>query len=125
MAEKFNKKISYRKKVSTSNLIKSDNAGFSGLLESSLGRKGLKGKLKQYISLADWQSVVGEEIASVSKPEKIIRDKILVIKVKDLSWIQELSFKKTDILNRVNDLEEGALIEDVRFVLAHPKDFKN
>ena len=88
----------------------------SEVLEQTLGAYRLKAKLKEYSAFPNWREIVGEEIAAVAEPEKILRGKVLVVRVKDAAWAQELSMRKSEIIQRWDDFGSGALIEDIRFV---------
>jgi hypothetical protein len=62
---------------------------------------------------AVYKYVVGERIWKVSKPVKY-DGKILTVAVFDNIWIQELSFLKQDIINKLKS--EGANVSDIKFV---------
>ena len=96
----------------------------SSVLASTLGAYRLDKKLEQYAAFPEWPRIVGEEIAAVTVPEKIIRGNTLVVRVLDAVWAQELSMMKNDILDRIFQLGVGATIDDIRFATGNPKQFR-
>ncbi len=96
----------------------------ASVLERTLGAYRLDKKLEQYAAFPDWPEIVGQEIAAVAIPEKIIRGKTLVVRVQDAVWAQELSMMKKDILERIFEYGSGALIEDIRFATGSPSNFE-
>lgn len=95
------------------------------VLETALARYRLKGRLQQHSVLDEWPNIVGEQVARFARPEKITRGKVLVVRVSDPIWAQELSLSKQHILEGFRTLEFGSVIEDIRFVVSGPKDLAN
>jgi predicted nucleic acid-binding Zn ribbon protein len=91
------------------------------ILEHTLGAYRLERKLEQYAAFPDWPQIVGEEIAAVALPLKIIRGNTLIVQVVDAAWAQELSMMKDAILERIFKHGKGATISDVRFVTGNPQ----
>ena len=94
------------------------------VLDSTFKHLHLKTKVEQYAAFPHWPEVVGPEISEVAVPEKILSGKILVVRVLDAAWAQELTLHKAQILEKVNSFGAGALIEDLRFVTGNPQAFK-
>ncbi len=97
----------------------------SEILSATLGAYHLKDKLSEYEAFPHWREIVGDAIAEVAKPEKIIRGKVLVVRVLDAAWAQELSMKKVEIIDRMYRSNRGAMIEDIQFVTGNPRSMKN
>ena len=93
----------------------------AGILEKTLKYHRLENKLEEYSGFPYWRSVVGEEIAKVAKPEKIISKKILVVRVLDAVYAQELAFEKENIIEKLNALKIGAIFEDIKFIVGDPR----
>ena len=91
------------------------------ILERTLGAYHLSQKAEQYAVFPRWPEAVGEEIAKVATPEKIIRSRVLVVRVSDATWAQELSLRKIELLKAVNSYGVGSIIEDIKFVTGSPK----
>jgi len=94
------------------------------VLEKTFKSLRLEGKVERYSAINDWVNVVGEEIAAVCLPEKINRGNILVLRVKNPVWAQELSLQKETLLERIRTNAKEAAIEDLRFITGSPLDFK-
>jgi len=90
------------------------------LLQGTLGRYGLKRKLEKYALFPEWNLVVGEDIAKVSEPVKIIHGKILLVRVASSAWAEELSFKKQEILDKIYFSGKGLAVEDIKFIVDDP-----
>ena len=83
----------------------------------------VKEKLTRYSALPEWSAVVGEALAKVSAPEKLIRGKILVINVLDAAWSQELALMKEEIIRKVRELAPNSCVEDVKVTAGNPRSF--
>ena len=68
-------------------------------LKQYLSRAGLKRRLDQASVLEEWGELVGETIASVTKPESVTREGILFVRVKSSAWMQELQLMSPTILS--------------------------
>lgn len=97
---------------------KTERAG--DILEKTLGLKRLSGKLARYQAFPEWPNIVGEEIANISLPEKITRGRVLVVRVVDAAWAQELALKKQELLNLLFAAKTGTLIQDITFITGDP-----
>lgn len=91
------------------------------ILDKTLQVYHLSHKIKEYAAFPFWAEAVGEELAAVTAPEKILRGRVLVVRVIDSVWSQELSLRKDEILERVRQLGIGPVLEDIRFVTGNPK----
>jgi predicted nucleic acid-binding Zn ribbon protein len=96
-------------------------ASLSNILESALGRRDIAKKVAQYAAFPHWEEIVGPEVAAVTIPEKIVRGKVLVVRVLDAAWAQELSMQKREILDKLNDFGSGAVVEDIHFLTGDPQ----
>jgi hypothetical protein len=63
-----------------------------------------------------WEGVVGPQIAGKTRPEAL-RNGVLVVSVTSSVWMQELSFMKQKILDRINQTLAPATIREIRFKL--------
>jgi len=75
---------------------------------------GVEKKIKQYDLLAYWPELVGENIAQITNALRV-RDDILYIKVKSMTWRTELLFQKPHILTKIAEKYGNGLITDIRF----------
>jgi len=84
------------------------------LLDSVLGRAGLKKRIKENEIFLVWEEAVGEAILRNCRP-KSITDGILVIETKDNVWMQELSMLRQGIADKINELLGWTAVKELRF----------
>jgi len=96
----------------------------SRLLGTALGSFELRKKAEEYSAFPFWEEIVGTSIAEVAVPERIIRGKVLVVRVTDAVWAQELSLRKNEILDAFHRFGKGAHIEDLKFSIGGPHTVK-
>ena len=94
------------------------------ILSSTARSLKISTKIKSYSAFPDWPEIVGSTISKISYPEKILQSNLLVIRVIDTAWAQELSMQKEAILDKINLHGKGAHINDIRFVVGSPLSFK-
>lgn len=86
------------------------------VLKSTIGNFRLAQKFKEYSSFARWKEIVGEELAQVSSPLRIIRHTVLEVRVDDDAYGQELSMHKEEILDKILTSGFSNIINNVIFV---------
>ena len=84
------------------------------VLASLMEELGLGKKLKQYEAVRIWKEVVGERIANVATPTKIING-TLIVKVEKSTWRNELSLLKREIISKLNAALKEEIVKDIRF----------
>lgn len=75
---------------------------------------GVEERLEENLAFAYWDSVVGEEIASHTDPERIVKGTVMV-KVDNDVWRNELAFFKHEIIKRLNDRIGKRIIQEIKF----------
>ncbi len=85
-----------------------------GILNATLRRLGLEKRIREYAVLSLWDEVVGEGIASHTKPLKVYDGRLTVL-VESPSWTQELTFLKNGIMERLNKSIGKGVIKDIYF----------
>lgn len=75
---------------------------------------GIKQKLAEYDAVLQWESLVGEHIAQAATAIKIVNG-VLFLKVKSSTWRNELSLRKTEIVNTLNTALGHEVVKDIRF----------
>lgn len=70
--------------------------------------------LLQYKVMEEWGTLVGERIARVTNPERVIDGK-LVVKVRSSAWRNELTFMKSEIIKKINETLKEEIITDIIF----------
>jgi len=95
-----------RKNKRWSNINETISATFSSI--------GLNKKVQQYRLWKMWNSIVGSNIASNASPS-IWRGNMLVINVKHAAWMQELSYLKAELMEKIKKAIPDLKIKDIRF----------
>ncbi|MBW6457854.1 MAG: DUF721 domain-containing protein [FCB group bacterium] len=72
-----------------------------------------KQAIEEYRAFRSWNEIVGEGIANVSVPQKVING-ILYVSVKNSSWRQELIMQKPMILEKFASRFGQGIIRDIR-----------
>jgi len=98
-----------RKQSSSS--IKAVGAAIQDLLENL----GIERKIKEYDAVLRWNEVVGEKIASVTEAVKIEKG-VLVVRVQNGPWRNELNLLKNDVIEKMNTVLGEKLVQEIRFV---------
>jgi predicted nucleic acid-binding Zn ribbon protein len=87
------------------------------ILTKALKKHGIDKEISRYKFILHWPEIVGPEIAKRTKPE-CIRRGVLVVKVCDSAWTQELTLRKEAILTRVQRfLGEEENVKDIQFMV--------
>lgn len=100
------------RKTSMQNDIKS----IKEILDESLKRMGLDGKMKQSFTLQGWNDVVGKEIAERTKPINI-KGKTLFVAVVNSSWLYQLTLLHDEIIKKLNARMGENCVKKIRFQL--------
>jgi len=72
--------------------------------------------MKTYSILGAWKEIVGESVALQTQP-RAIRNRILFIDVSHPTWMQQLQFLKSTLLEKINGFLGEPHIQDIRFKL--------
>jgi predicted nucleic acid-binding Zn ribbon protein len=83
-------------------------------LDSLIENLGIRKKLREQEVFALWADVVGERIAKVAKPTRIVQG-TLVVSVKTGPWRNELTMRKREIVDRLNESLGEKLVRDIKF----------
>jgi hypothetical protein len=82
------------------------------LLQEGLATAGLAGKLREVDIWRHWPEVVGPVVASRAQPLRIING-TLYVTVTSGPWIQELSFLKGMIKEKLNERLRGEVVREI------------
>jgi predicted nucleic acid-binding Zn ribbon protein len=83
-------------------------------ISSVLSVLGIGRKVKQYELLEAWPGIVGEQIAGVTKAERITDGKLFV-HVDEAVWRNELVFLKKDLIAKINSTMQQEIVRDIIF----------
>ena len=86
------------------------------ILERIAKKTGLEVKLKEAKIFEVWSKEVGEKISNHTVPERLVKCK-LYVKVDNNVWMNQLTFLKKDIINKLNKAIGEDLIKDIYFKL--------
>ena len=95
------------------------------VLSRTFGSYQLRDRVGQYLPLQNWNEIVGEELAKVTAPEKIIRQRVLVIRVLDSAWAQELALRKEELLKKLLAFAPELTVSEIQFVTGDPRRLSN
>ncbi len=84
------------------------------VIDALVRQLGIQTKLKQYDIVDVWASIVGAQIASVTSIDKIEKN-VLVVKVTAAPWRTELTFRRSEILDKIHAAMNSDAIKDIRF----------
>lgn len=89
-------------------LTAANDAIFSGLASNDLTNA-----LRPHMAKAIWARTVGPQVAAVTQPVSIRNGNILVVRVKNSVWANEITLLKDDILRRLNKALGGPVLADL------------
>jgi hypothetical protein len=82
------------------------------IIQRTIKQLGIERPIQQYEAIYIWPKVVGEKIASVTEPLRIVQGK-LFIKVKNASWRNELVFHRLALIEKMNQQIGRRVIQDI------------
>lgn len=85
---------------------------FGTILAGLAHRLGLESKLFEARLRRQWPDIVGEPIATHTRPDQI-RFKKLYVFVRNSVWLQQLTFLKPVLLQKVNETAGQALVTEI------------
>ena len=91
------------------------------LIVNVLGAFLKESKLEERVEAAqvvpEWESLVGKQIAKVTKPVSVTKDGTLFVSVKTNGWMTELSLMEPQLLRALNAKAGRARIRKIRLQL--------
>jgi predicted nucleic acid-binding Zn ribbon protein len=72
-------------------------------------------KIREYDAVTRWSEIVGEQISRVTEAVRIDQG-VLVVRVTNSPWRNELMLMKHDILGKLNSALGNGKVRDIRFV---------
>ena len=89
-------------------------------LAGFLKRAGLTQRIEQASVVPEWESIVGEQIASVTTAQAVTRDGTLFVEVRTNAWMQELLLMEPQLLRALNARPGGSPIHRIHYRIARP-----
>ncbi len=91
------------------------------LMRRLLDGHGLAEEVREHRLVTEWRALVGERIAARTRPGRV-RDGVLMVRVSNSAWLNELSFFTDDLLERINArLGNPALVREIRLYLGRAR----
>ncbi len=84
------------------------------LVSELLSRRGVGRKLESQGRNAAWQDAVGEDLAGMTRPGPIRRG-VMEVTVAHSALVQELTFEKSELLEKIREALGHDEIRDLRF----------
>ncbi|MEE8335448.1 MAG: DUF721 domain-containing protein [Candidatus Neomarinimicrobiota bacterium] len=85
------------------------------IINSFLRSTGLEKGVAQQKALFIWSDVVGKAVGKNTQPESVEHG-IITVHTTTPAWRQELQFKKSDIIEKLNEKLGKKIIKDIRFI---------
>jgi len=102
------KSIDTRKRFNKTVCLKSE-------LDTFMNYIGLDVRMQELRILSVWTDCVGSSIANFSTPVEIRKNKLFV-SVENAAWRYELSLKKNEIIEKLNQNLKRKIIRDIVFI---------
>ena len=92
-----------------------------GILSGVVSRLGIDRNLDDYRIWQAWDEVVGPQVARNAQPVRLDRRR-LVVAVRSNAWMQELSFLRHDLRDRLNRWMGREVVQDIFLVVGKVDD---
>ncbi len=86
---------------------------FGDSLQHYICRSGLKEQLEKHFFVETWYNIVGDQISRHSRPV-LIRERKLLVEVKDSNWLYQLTLLKPRLIAAFNTEAGQAVIDDIK-----------
>lgn len=83
-------------------------------LREMIRRLGLSKPMAEYNVLTSWDECVGEQVAKVCTPERIVNG-VLFVHVSSAPWRAELALRRREIVQKINTRAGSAVVRDIQF----------
>jgi predicted nucleic acid-binding Zn ribbon protein len=84
------------------------------IVESFLSERGYLSVCREQDILREWPKIVGERIAEVSTCTRV-EDGIVYVRIPEAAWRQEISYFKTDIIEKIKQKTQCTTVTDIVF----------
>lgn len=96
-------------------MIRKENIQSLGdALQALVQSLGIEQQVERYRIFDIWNDVVGQQVAKVAQPERIISG-VLIVAVSNAPWRTELTFRKKEILEKIHERTNSKSILDIKF----------
>jgi predicted nucleic acid-binding Zn ribbon protein len=85
-----------------------------------LEQAGLAARVDQAAVIPEWPSLVGAQVAAVTKPRSVTPDGTLFVWVTTNAWMTELSLLEPELLRALNSKPDRTPVRRIRWQLSQP-----
>jgi len=86
----------------------------AGAVDGFFQGQELAQKLRPHLAKARWEEIVGPQVAGVTQVSAV-QSGVLIVRVKNSVWANELTLLKDDMLRRLNSSLGGRVLTDIHF----------
>ena len=90
------------------------------LLQRWIRKNHLEDDILRHTLRLRWPEVVGERLATRTRPEVLYRGRLKVV-VANSTWLNELTFMREEIINRINEVMGRAMVRELHLKLGQPQ----
>ncbi len=83
-------------------------------IEELVDGLGIRQRITEYEAVLQWPSIVGDHIGKAAHAVKIVKG-VLIVKVNSSTWRNELSLRKKEIVDMLNQALGAEIVKDIRF----------
>ncbi len=87
------------------------------LLARFLKKSGIESRIKQSAVIDQWATLVGPELAAVTRPLSVSEDGTLFVSARSHAWMSELTMMERDLLASINRITGDRPIHKLRWSL--------
>lgn len=84
-------------------------------IQDLVANLGIGKKIREYDAVLRWNEIVGEQIARVTEAVKIEKG-VLVVRVQNGPWRNELVLLKSDVMGKINAALGEEVVKEIRFM---------
>jgi predicted nucleic acid-binding Zn ribbon protein len=92
----------------------------SDVLAGYLKQAGIAARVDQAAVIPEWESLVGAQVAAVTKPRSVTPDGTLFVWVTTNAWMTELSLLEPELLRALNSKPDRTPVRRIRWQLSQP-----
>jgi predicted nucleic acid-binding Zn ribbon protein len=75
---------------------------------------GITRKLREVGVITHWDRLVGEQIAKVTRPQRM-ENGVLHVTVSSAPWRAELTMRRAEIIEKINGIAGTKVVREIRF----------
>jgi len=96
-------------------------APLGSVLDALVKSLGIEKQIEQYKIFDAWNGIVGEQVAKVAQPERL-HNGTLIVNVNNAPWRAELTYRKREILQKIQTTLNSKSITEIKFLCLNTSD---